>query len=137
MTNDSAGDIVREIIECAWNLGELEVIDRRIATSFVRHTSRGDLVGPQVFKDRIWAVRAAFDGFHTQIHDIGGRQDQAYCRYSVSGRHTGTFLGFEPTGRDVEFDGAVIAHSLADQLIEEWEYVDAALLAAQLGAHQP
>lgn len=75
VSKESAGDIVREIIERAWNLGELEVIDRRIATHFVRHTSLGDLLGPQVFKDRIAAVRAAFDGFHTQIHDLGGRQD--------------------------------------------------------------
>lgn len=60
-----------------------------------------------------------------------------YCRYTVSGRHVGTFLGFEPTGKDIEFDGAVIAHSLAGQLIEEWEYIDAAVLAAQLAGHKP
>ncbi len=132
----TAADVVRDIIENGWNRGDLATIDRRIGAGFVRHTAAGDLVGPEAFKARIVELRTAFAGFHAEIHETGGDPDRCYCRYTVTGRHTGAYAGFAPTGDAIRFDGAVVAHARAGRLIEEWEFIDTAPVVAQLAGRR-
>lgn len=132
MEQDDAGSIIREIVEVGWNRADLSVIDARIATDFVRHTFLGDLVGPEVFKSRIRALRAAFDEFHTEIHEVGGDKSRGFGRFTVTGRHTGEYFSYPATGNRIEFVGAVIGHARDGQLVEEWEFFDTTTLLAQI-----
>jgi predicted ester cyclase len=86
-----------------------------------------------LFKDRISLLQTALSGFHSEIVEVGGENDRAFCRFRVTGRHTGELAGFLPTGNLIRFDGCVIAHAAGGRLTEEWEFVDTMALMAQLG----
>jgi predicted ester cyclase len=122
-----------ELIERAWNRGDLSAIDEGVDPSYVRHTAFGDLVGPDAWKERITQARAAFTELRVEVHDVLVDGDRSAVRFTFSGTHTGSYLGFEPTGNAVRFDGIVIAVRNDGMLVEEWEVIDTAAALGQLG----
>src|SRR5205814_4663942 len=110
MTEVGAVAIGGRVIEEGWNQGRLEVIDEIVDPRYVRHTFFGDLHGPHAFKERISSMRAAVTDLHVEIHELVTQGPTGFCRYTVTGRHTGELFGNPPTGNDIEFDGAVIVH---------------------------
>lgn len=77
------------------------------------------------------------------------RKERVVTRWAVTGTHTGELLGFEPTGREVSFDGATVSAisgepmkltAREDRVIEtwiywvteEWSYWDVPQLVSQL-----
>ena len=115
-----------ELIERAWNRGDLSAIDEGVHPDYVRHTAFGDLVGPEAWKTRIKETRAAFPDFHVDVHDVLVDGDRSAVRFTISGTHRGPYMGFEPTGNVMTFDGIVIARRIDGQLVEEWEMIDTA-----------
>jgi predicted ester cyclase len=116
-----------ELIERAWNRGDLSAIDEAVHADYVRHTAFGDLVGPDAWKTRINETRAAFPDFRVEVHDVLVDGDRSAVRFSVSGTHQGApYMGFEPTGTVMTFDGIVIARRIDGKLVEEWEMIDTA-----------
>ena len=122
-----------ELIERAWNRGDLSAIDEAVHADYVRHTAFGDMVGPDAWKARITETRAAFPDFRTEIHDVLVDGDRTAVRFTVTGTHLHAYMGFAPTGRRIEFDGIVIARRDGGKLIEEWEVLDTAAVLRQLG----
>ena len=77
-------------------------------------------------------MKAAFPDLHAQIEDITAAEDRVAARLTLSGTHTGEYLGFPPTGRAVKYVSREF-YRVADGLIaEEWICSDTASLFQQL-----
>ena len=77
-------------------------------------------------------MNAAFPDLHAQIEDITAAEDRVAARLTLSGTHTGEYLGFPPTGRAVKYVSREF-YRVADGLIaEEWICSDTASLFQQL-----
>ena len=132
MTSTNAEPTVNPIIDRAWNRGDLTAIDEFVHADYVRHTSTGDVIGPEGFKQRILMMRAAFPDLHSTIEDVITEGDRSAARFTVRGTHLGEFFGIPPTSRPVEFVNAVIVHQQDGMLYEEWEFLDTAAFLRQL-----
>jgi len=86
--------------------GDLDLAERIIAPDFVNYEADddpGDVErqrrGPAGFlATRDW-LRAAFSDLHFERREIGVDGDTVLAACTMTGRHTGSFQGIEPTGR--------------------------------------
>jgi predicted ester cyclase len=117
---------VRDFVERAWNAGDESVFEEHLAPDF------GGPGGRERFKATILGFRAAFADFHLEVHDMFGFSDRVVTRFTMRGVHRGQFMGVEPTGRTVAFDGIAIDVMRGDKRIDGWAQIDRFGLLQQL-----
>jgi predicted ester cyclase len=59
--------------------------------------------------------------------------DKVVARITMSGTHTGSFMGVPATGRYVEFTGIYFARISNGKIVEHWGEEDGVSLLTQLG----
>ena len=118
--------IVRRLIEEMWNQGKLEVIDEVFPPS-----------GIEGAKQIVTTFRTAFPDLHFTIEDQIAEGDKVTTRYTLTGTHTGEFMGIPPTGKQVTVTGMSISRIVDSKLVEEWDNVDTLGMMQQLGVIPP
>lgn len=90
------------------------------------------------------AVRAFYEGMFAalpanrlEVHEIFGVDDRLSCRYTLSGKHAGTFLGVPATGIQVAIPGITILHFREGRCVERWSSADMLGALVQIGAVAP
>ncbi len=76
---------------------------------------------------------AGFPDFQTVIDDLIAEGDEVVARITMTGTHTGNFMGIPPTGKHVEFTGIYIARIANGKIVEHWGEEDGLGLLTQLG----
>jgi steroid delta-isomerase-like uncharacterized protein len=118
----------------AYNENKPELCDEVYAADFVRHTvERGELVGPDGIKNMIAEVSTGYPDIAATILEMVVGQDTVVTRWNLSGTHTGSFEGLEPTGKRISIDGVFVSRIADGMIVEEWVYYDALGLWQQLG----
>ena len=74
-----------------------------------------------------------FPDYQTVIDDLIAEGDKVVARITMSGTHTGVFMGIPATGKYVEFTGIYIAQIANGKIAEHWGEEDGVSLLAQLG----
>jgi len=74
-----------------------------------------------------------FPDYQTVIDDLVAEGDKVTARITMSGTHTGSFMGIPATGKHVEFTGIYIARIANDKIVEHWGEEDGVSLLTQLG----
>jgi steroid delta-isomerase-like uncharacterized protein len=76
---------------------------------------------------------AGFPDYQTVIDDLFAEGDKVAARITMSGTHTGSFMGIPPTGKHVSFTGMYIARIADGKIAEHWGEEDSVSLLQQLG----
>src|ERR1043165_1593428 len=77
---------------------------------------------------------AGFPDYQTVIDDLIAEDDKVVARITMSGTHTGNFMGIPATGKRVVFTGIYIARIADGKIVEHWGEEDGvSLLAQQIG----
>jgi predicted ester cyclase len=76
---------------------------------------------------------AGFPDYQTIIDDLVAEGDKVAARITMSGTHTGSFMGIPGTGKHVSFTGMYIARIVAGKIVEHWGEEDGVSLLQQLG----
>src|SRR5438445_10388637 len=79
-------------------------------------------------------LRAAFPDGHRTSDDIIPEGDKVVVRGTMTGTHTGEFMGIPATGKAVEISGIDITRFENGQSTEQWGQWDDADQMVQLGA---
>jgi len=74
-----------------------------------------------------------FPDYQTVIDDLVAEGDKVAARITMSGTHTGSFMGIPATGKYVEFTGIYIARIADGKIAEHWGEEDGVSLLTQLG----
>jgi steroid delta-isomerase-like uncharacterized protein len=91
----------REVI----GAGNLDLLDELAIDDYEDHVALvGQGQGRQGLKRRVARIRAAFQPRH-RLHDVIVDADSVAVHWTLTGVHSGEFLGLPPTGKPVEFDG--------------------------------
>ena len=125
-------NVLRQIVEQGFGNADLDVIDRLITDNWIEH--QGNLKGgKEVLKKAIRGIESAFSDrkYTLANHSVNG--DMVWVHYRFSGKHTGPFMGFGPTGKEITIDVMDIARIEHDQLVEHWGIPDRFALVMQLG----
>lgn len=91
------------------------------------------------FYQMIWSTMAAGGKPNPSLdfHDVLTDGNQYCCRFTMSGVHTGMFLGVPATGKPYVLPGITIMHFRDGKVIERWSSADMLSVLVQIGAVPP
>ena len=83
--------------------------------------------GPESVKQTVRRLHDAFGGLRFEVQDEIAEGDKVVQLVIMSGRHTGSFVGREPTGQEFTWRIA------GDQIVEHWEVGMTSAFSRSLG----
>jgi len=129
----STPELVRDFYEIIWNKGDLNAADAILASGLVFRGSLGaEIQGRAAFLDYVQLVRGALSEYRCDIVECVAEGDRAFAKMQFSGRHTGAFRGFAPTGQQVLWAGAALFRLADGAIAEIWVLGDLTGLDALL-----
>ena len=132
----STPSLVEGFYRRIWNAGELEAVSALLASDFAFCGSLGaELQGQSAFLEYVRSVRAVLADYHYEIVTCVTEGEYAFARMRFSGRHVGSFMGYEPTGRVVCWEGAALFHLAGAVITNLWVLGDLKGLDAVLEAN--
>lgn len=72
-----------------------------------------------------------------KIDHLLGDGDEVVYRWTLSGQHTGPFMGIPPTGRSLQFSGVDGFRVDGGKIVESWVVADVMTALIQLGVIPP
>ena len=132
MSTETNKDLIREFFAQVWNAGDEAAIDRFIAADAAGNDPNFG-IGREGFKRQWRKWRQGFPDVHFQIEEIISEGDTVVARWTLTGTHTGPFLGIAPTGRRVRVGGMSLDHLEDGVLVSGCDGWDALGMRQQLG----
>jgi predicted ester cyclase len=126
-------EIARQVIERIFVRGEDAAIDELIAPDFHPYTFGPMPPGRDGLREGMHRAHAGVSDPEFRIHDMIAENDRVAVRLTTSARHTGPFMGREPTGRRYSIDEIHIFRIRNGQVADHWHAFDRADLMRQLG----
>jgi steroid delta-isomerase-like uncharacterized protein len=126
--------LVQRWFDEVWNQGRAQAIDEMFAPEGVAHGLGQDLHGPAEFKTFHATFRGAFPDVRVQIDDMIAESDRVAYRFTATGTHRGSNLGFAATNRPVRFLGMGSVRIANGRIVEGWNILDQLGMLTQLGA---
>jgi len=112
----------------------LEVVSEKLLTPKIMPGIPSGIEGAKAAHQ---IMLTGFPDYQTVIEDLFAEGDRVAARITMSGTHTGVFIGIPPTGKLVSFTGIYIARITNGKIVEHWGEEDGVSLLAQLGALPP
>ncbi|MET9958598.1 ester cyclase [Streptomyces sp. NPDC006326] len=111
---------IRSVFDTFVNKGDFSIVDEIYSPDMVDHQPLpGAPEGLEGVKYTIAGLREGFPDLHVTIEDMSAHGDHVVIHNTWRGTHLGEFLGMEPTGRFIEFQGVVVWRLLDNGLIAE------------------
>jgi predicted ester cyclase len=131
-TLEANKELARQIVERIFVRQEDAAIDELVAEDFVPRTFGPMPKGREGLREGMKRAGAGVSEAEFTIHDLIAEGDRVAARLTTTARHTGPFMGIEPTGRRYSIDEIHIFRIRDGQLVEHWHAFDTASLMAQL-----
>ena len=144
MTGDQATiaqthSVVSRIYKEVFNMGKIEQANTLIAPKYIDHNpiGLGGKSGIEGFKQTVTALRFAFPDLRFTVEQMIVNGDQVMTRTTMRGTHKNSFMGVDPTGKQVTVSGFDIFR-IADGLVaERWGTLDGLTLMQQIDVFIP
>ena len=135
---DANKKIFYRTINDFWNQGDVGAIDKLYAIDYLGHDPSG-LHGAthKEFKQSSAGLFTAFPDFHLTLNDEIAEGDKIAKRWTVTGTHSGEFMGIPPTENHVTITGISFYRIADGKIVETWWSSDALGMLGQLGVIPP
>ena len=125
--------LVSRFYDEVWNRPDPSVIPQLFHPDCVFRGSLGDeRHGHDGLADYVREVTGALSDYRCEIEALVVEGERAFARMRFSGRHTGPFLGFAPTGAELGWEGAALFDTEEGRIRSLWVLGDLAGLNALL-----
>jgi predicted ester cyclase len=124
--------VAREIIDRIFVHQEDAAIDELVAEDFVPHTFGPMPPGREGLRAAMQRAGAGVSEARFEINDLIAEGDRVVARLTTTARHTGTFMGIEPSGKRYSIDEIHIFRIRDGQAVEHWHEFDKMALMQQL-----
>jgi predicted ester cyclase len=129
----NTSEFVREFYERIWNAGDPDAPAELLAPDFAFRGSLGpEMRGRQEFCEYVNSVRSALDRYRCDILDCVTEGEKSFAKMRFSGVHVGSFRGYAPTGKSVQWLGAALFRIQGQVISELWVLGDLISLEADL-----
>ena len=131
--------LAREAIQL-WTTGDVSVADEIYASDYVNHQHHDpndprDLHGLEAMQAFAAEFRQAFPDFHDSIDIQISEGEMVATRFTSRGTHRGTFMGVEPTNKELSCWTRITIDRIAQgRILESWANWDMMGMMQQLGA---
>jgi len=124
----------RGLLEEMFEKGNLEAADELVHPQLVNHEAPpGSPQGPEGLKATVAWLRELWGPMRFEVEDEICEGEKVVARVVIHGRHTGEFLGRQPTGREFATKQIHIWRLEDGRVIEHWSVRDDLGQALQLG----
>ena len=125
---------IARIYEEVFNMGKLEQADTLIATAYIDRNpiGLGGKSGIEGFKQTVRALRFAFPDLHFTVEQMIVNGDQVVTRTTMRGTHKNSFMGVDPTDKQVTVSGFDIFRIADGVVAERWGTLDGLTLMQQM-----
>ena len=106
-----------------WNTGNLDIIPDVYSNNFVVHWPKGwgsDTKGHDGISRSIKETREIFENWHEEVLDIIVDDFKVVTRYKSSGIHSQSYLGYNASGKKIEFEEISIYRIENNKVAEQW-----------------
>ena len=130
---------VSRIYEEVFNTGTLDQLDTLIAAAYIDHNpiGLGGKSGIEGFKQTVRALRFAFPDLHFTVEQMIVNGDQVVTRTTMRGTHKNSFMGVDPTDKQVTVSGFDIFRIADGVVAERWGTLDGLTLMQQMEVFIP
>lgn len=138
MSTETNKAIVFEVMEKAFNQGDLSVIDQYNSPAGIDHQELPGTPFSDHLKTVIVALHTAFPDLHFEIHEIVAEQDIVAFRSTMTGTHRGPLQLGSPhaipaTGRQIEVPHMHFLRIINGKALDLWHMWDTTAMMRQLG----
>ena len=128
--------LVEKLFYRGFSGGNMEVLDEVFAED-IHFEYPGVPAGLEGIKAIVQKNNASFEGWRFEMHDTLCDGDKVTVRWSASGKHVNSFMGEEPTNKEVELSGISIYRIENNRITGDWVTPDNLGLLTQIGAVAP
>ncbi len=138
MSTESNKAIAAQVLERAFNQGDLSVIDQLVAKDGIDHQEPQGTDIRAHLKEVVTRMRTGIPDLHFEMHEILAEGDLVSFRATMTGTHTGPFdtgMGrvLPPTGNKVSVPHMYILRFVDGKNTDLWHVWDTASMMRQLG----
>jgi steroid delta-isomerase-like uncharacterized protein len=128
--------LARRVFDEVWSQGKFDVADELLSPDFVGHPGGlGErLDGPEEAKEFIGRLRDGFPDITFRVDEIIADGETVAARWTSTGTHDGTFMGYQPTEERGTFRGMTFFRFEDGLIAEGWTQVDTLSLMKAVGA---
>lgn len=113
----------------------IETLSKHLTEDFIDHAAMpGDMPGLEGVQSRFSAWQAAFDDAEEENIEMVGENDMLAVLYDLHAKHSGMFLGIEPTNAEVVIPGIEFLRFRDGKIAEHWGIYDFLSTAEEIGA---
>ena len=124
---------VRKFYEVIWNKHNKNAVPEVLHDSFKFRGSLGsEKQGHAEFIEYLDMLHAALADYQCEIKELVSEETKVFAKMQFSGIHQGEFMGSNPTGRRLIWDGAALFHFQNGKVVSLWVLGDLESLRAQL-----
>jgi predicted ester cyclase len=125
--------LVQKYYSDIWNRGDVKQT-RLVCSKRIRINGPGGMerLGLKGFSDLVSSIRSELDQFHAEILTLVVEKNKAFCKVHFTAIHKGEFLGYPPTGKSIEWTGAIEITCKDGYIVKVWELLDMEHLEKQL-----
>lgn len=133
MTLSNQKKIIKHFVD-AHNRQDLDALRNLLAPNFKAHIAGMDeSLGLKAYLEGVKMAHQAFSNLTFTIQDIIEEGEKVTVRILAQGRHTGEYMGIQPTNKTIQFNAIAIRHIVDGKVIEEWQTNDHLTLFRHLG----
>src|SRR2546429_2049655 len=101
-----------DLYEEVWNKRRLELVDEIISPSHALHDPNltDSSVGPDAYRRQVSRFIVGIPDLRFTIEDIVDEKEKVAVAWTISGTHTGEFMGIPATNKKVYVEGITINH---------------------------
>jgi predicted ester cyclase len=104
-----------------WSDGNLDIADEIVDPHYAPKWIQIDAKGPAQVRHEVWYFRSIFPDLKYEMIDMVPSEDRIWVRYKGTGTQVGPAWGFNPSGKQVEFEGVTVLYvSPEGMIIDRW-----------------
>jgi predicted ester cyclase len=136
MTNATATELETTLLTAVdrWNAGDLDGYLTLYDEGILLHGYSPEPLDKPAVRAFYEGIFAAFPGCRLTVHETIIDGERLSCRFTLTGRHGGEFLGVPATGTDIMLPGITVLHFRDGRCVQRWSSADMLGVLVQIGA---
>jgi len=119
MTTELNKKLIRDYLEQVFNLGLTDRINNYVAENYTEiYQGEKHRLGIEGAKEHAEGVRNTYSDLNITVDMQIVEGDWVVSCVTVQGRHTGSWLGIKPTGKNVKFTGVNVDKVIEGKIVE-------------------